>query len=375
VVEELAADDDKQEPLNWNPAALSVESEYAKQAASIGACWAQSVRNRAVGQADAKPDLLKGRTQIMIDVDNLTHTLPCAFEIQRLGADDLELLAAGTPLHEVDSSGTVGVRSEWVGLTADFQVNRPLNNSLSIQWGVFHFRWLAEREDFSPSDIWTVSSDAVVPGKVRAQLEMTQALAPWLHLSQGEPHYLMPPKPNIDLGRAFGKQYLHDSERRLTEIPAAVWVRGQANRDHPDGVTQELFEAWLPGPDDDVATRFPAFFRTGDDPDLPPTRGQISQPLPPPASNGEYQFFLRWPDGREEHLAPERAVGQRGPTARFVATLDQRGGLTLHRGNPPYWPAITLRGVQENAGSVFKVRMDPGVPSLKDSWDPFNGSH
>ena len=47
----------------------------------------------------------------------------------------------------------------------------------------------------------------------------------------------------------------------------------------------------------------------------------------------------------------------------------------MHRGNPPYWQASSLEGVQEHAGAVFRVQMEPGVPRLKDSWDPFNGSH
>lgn len=375
VVEELTADDEKQEPLNWNPAALSVEAEYAKQAASIGACWAQSFRNRALGQDDAREDMARGRTEIMIDVDNLTHTLPCAFWLQRQGADHRELLRAGIPLTEMDNAGTVGVRSDWVGLMGDFQVNRPLNNSLSIQWGVFHFRRLAAREGFTPSGIWTLSSDAVVAGKVRAQLEITQTLTPWLHLSQGAPHYLVPEKPTINLGRVFGQRYQQGTEAWLSEIPAAVWVRGQADKENPDGRAVELFPSWLPGPDDDISAWFPEFFRFSADPKLSPMPGRISAPLPPPAANGEYRFFLRWPDEHEDPLGPQRPEGQRGPTARFFATLDPRGCLALHRGNPPYWAASSLEDVQEYAGAVFKVRMEPGVPSFKDSWDPFTGSH
>jgi hypothetical protein len=376
VVEELAAEDeDSQASLNWNPAAVTVEAEYAKQAASIGACWAQSVRDRAVGWVDAIPDLIRGRTQIMIDVDNLTHTLPCAFRLQRLGADDLELLTAGIRLTEIDSEGTIGVRSKWVGLMSNFQINRPLNQNTSIQWGVFHYQRLAAREQFTPSDIWTVSSDAVVAGKVRAQLEVNQTLVPYLHLCQGMPHYLFRATPTVELRQVFGQKYWHEGERRLTEIPAAVWVNGLADREHPDGVEQELFKVWLPGPEDDLTKYFPEFFRDSDDPNLPPRPGRISDPLPPPRANGEYRFFLRWPDGRVDPLTVARPPGPRGPTSRFTATLDTRGSLRIHRGNPPYWSVDTLEAVQERPGAVFKVEMDPGVPNLKDSWDPFNGSH
>jgi hypothetical protein len=374
VSDELAAENEKsQGSLNWNPAGVAVEAEYAKQAASSGACWAQSFRDRAVGTEDARDDLARGRTPIMIDVDNLTHTLPCAFRLQRLGADERELLSAGTPLAEIDDAGTIGIRSDWVGLVPNFQINRPLDQSTSTQWGWFQFRRRAAREGFTPSDIWTLSSDAAVAGRVQAQLEVNWTLTPFLHLCQRKPHYLVP-APTVRLGRHFGEQYWLESEHRLTEIPAAVWVSGQADKEHPDGVEMELFPAWLPDPDDAVTAFFPEFFRDGDDPQLEPRPGRISAQLPRPKENGEYRFFLRWPDGREELVHAERARGLPGPASRFVATLDIRGWLTVHRGNPPYWKASSLEAVQEHANAVFRVEMEHGVRDLKSSWDPFNES-
>lgn len=377
VLEELTAESEKsQGRLNWNPLAVTVEAEYAKQAASIGACWAQSFRNRAVGLEDASQDLAKGRTQIMIDVDNLTHTLPCAFRLQGQGADDLELLSAGLHLTEIDDAGTVGLRSKWVGLRADFQVNRPLNQSMSIQWGVFHYKRRAVEDGFEPDPaIWQLSADAVESGKVRAQLEVTQTLVPYLQLCQGKPQYLIPGSA-VSLRDHFGEEaWVAATENRLTRVPAALWVRGQATREHPNGEELELFPAWEPGPDDDITAYFGEFFRDSDDPHLEPRPGRISAPLPRPRENGEYRFFLRWPDGRDDTPVHVERRGQRGPTARFVATLDARGQLAIHRGSPAYWGASSLEGVQKYPGAVYRVRMDAGVPYLKDSWDPFNGSH
>jgi hypothetical protein len=295
--------------------------------------------------------------------------------LQRQGADDLPLLKAGVRLAEVDYAGTIGVRSPWVDLMADFQVNRPLHQHMSIQWGVFHYERLAVREGFRPSDIWMPSADGMTRAKVRAELEVSQTLVPFLHLSQGPPHYLVSIDPVIDLRQEFGQQYWNETERRLNELPAAVWVTGRADRQHPDGVQQELFSEWLPAPEDDLTEWFPEFFRESDDPELTPRQGRISDPLPLPGVNGEYKFFLKWPDGRIQPLAALRMDGQRGPTARYVATLDTRGGLSIHRGNPPYWQANSLEAVQSHAGAVFRVQMEPGVPNLKESWNPFNGRH
>jgi len=347
------------------------DAEDAKEA-SVGACWAEPFRDRAVRLEDARDGLDRERTRVMIDVDNLTYTLPCAFLLQRLGADELELLSAGTPLAEIDDAGTIGIRSEWRGLTPDFQINRPLSQGESKQWGWFQFMRHAAREGFQPNEIWTLSSDAAVVGKVRAQLEVNVSLTPFLHLCHHQPQYIVP-APTVSLSRHFGERYWLESRYRLMAIPAAVWVRGQADKEHPEG-EMELFPAWLPGPGDADTTFFPVFFRDSNDPYLEPRPGRISEQLPRPTENGEYQFFLRWPDGRKEFVHTERVHGRRGPTARFVATLDARGWLTIHRGDPPYWKASSLEGVQEHAGAVFRVEMEPGVRHLKDSWDPYNES-
>lgn len=341
----------------------TVEAERAKH----GASWVRSFRDRAVGLEDAKGDLARGRTQIVMDVDNLPLTLPCDFRLQRLGADYLELLSAGTPLAEIDDIGTIGVRSDWVSLTQDFQVNRPLNQHMSIQWAWFRFERRASREGFSPSNIWVPSSDAVISAKVRAQLEVTEKLTPFLHLCQGDPHYLLASEPTIDLGRHFGRQYWLESENRLTAIPAAIWVSSQADKEGPEGVEMELFPSWLPDPGDAVTTFFRDLFRDSDNPQLAPRPGRVSSQLPYPDETGEYRFFVRWPDGREGLIHVERVRGQLGPTARFVATLDARGWLTIHRGYPPYWKAESIAAVQKRAGSVFRVEMEHRVSDVKDS--------
>jgi hypothetical protein len=55
------------------------------------------------------------------------------------------------------------------------------------------------------------------------------------------------------------------------------------------------------------------------------------------------------------------------PTSRFVATLDARGWLTVNRGYPPYWKATSLEAVQENAGAVFRVRMERSRERFSES--------
>jgi len=299
----------------------------------------------------------------MMDRDNLTHALPCAFRLLLQGTNTVDLLSAGDEMAEIDDAGTIGVRSKWVALTPVFQVNRPLTKHDSRQWAVVSFERLAAREGFRPNEIWRISPDALVSVKVRAQLEVTQTLKPFLHLCQGLPHY-QPARPIARLRRHFGEQYWLESEYRLNEIPAAVWVSGQASREHPHGVEKEVFPAH---PDEDLTKYFDVFFRDGADPMLEPHPGLISEPLPRPKGNGTYRFFLRWPDRDEDLVLTEPVRGHREPTSRFVATLDARGWLTVNRGYPPYWKATSLEAVQENAGAVFRVRMERSRERFSES--------
>jgi hypothetical protein len=378
VVANLGAGaDDTEAALSWNAAAVTVEAEYAKTAASIGACWAQSLRNRSMSQKAAQPDMSRGRTQIMIDIDNLTHTLPCSFRLQLQEADDRELLRAGTRLTEIDSGGTVGVRTEkWEEIIREFQVNRPQDEHQSIQWGVFHFERHANRDGFTPSDVWYPGRDGNPPARVKVQLEVTQDLVPHLHIVQGRPHYLVPIGAPLDLRKELGPESLDEAKRELRKLPAEIWVTGLSDRAHPDGEELLLFPRWEPGLEEDPREWFTEFFRDNPDPNLKERIGRVSAPLPPPEPNGQYQISLRWPDGQVKKF-PLLVRGPRGATARYVATLDQHGGLTIHRGNPPYWRAESpsLVSVQDHPGMVFRVKMDDGVPNFKESWNPFTGKH
>lgn len=379
VVEELGRleSDDAKRNLEWNRSAVTVEAEYAKQAASIGACWAHSVRDRAAAQVARRDEMAKGRTQILLDVDNLGVTLPCSLHLAHLGSDVEVLLEAGAPLVRL-SSETIGARSpRWVDMMANFQVNRPLRTDFSIGWGVFNYPQHAVREGLPANrEMYAPAADGSRGARVKAELEVDQTLKPYLNLCQGRPHYHIPSDGEIiELRQALADEYWHDVERRLRELPAAVWVTGAPGQGEPHGVERELFPIWSPSPDDDVTTWFTEFFRETDDAAIKPRPGRLSAPLPPPPEDGRYVFFLRWPNGDRTPLGPLEAPGERGPMSRYVASLDVRGNLALHVGMPPYWKADSLREVEQFPGKVYRVAMDNIESPLNPERDPFTGRH
>jgi len=252
--------------LPWNPASLEVEFERAKQAAALGACWAQVFR-----EYDAGPDegeLAKGRTLVTFDVENLFRSLPCAF-YQALGqSEHKRLLRAGTRMVEADDTGRLVVRGDWVRLVPMFEVHRPNGPSETIQWGVFKYYSHQDPDGFRPSPaIWGPGAGHE-GSQIKAQLEIDHGLAPYLYLCQGDPHYFVGVKQGleIELRGAFGTDCWDAREYRLRRLPAAVVVRGR------DGAEKEVFPAWLPGEHDDIAGYFPRFCHAL--PDVPNPTGQ-----------------------------------------------------------------------------------------------------
>ncbi|WP_283135688.1 hypothetical protein [Rhizohabitans arisaemae] len=375
VADELGGDDESGASLLWNPSAVTIEAAYAKQAASLGACWAQSIRERGMGVEDAESELAKGKTQVRIAVDNLFHTLPCGFELKQHGSSqNIPLLKAGTPMVEVDDAGTIAVRSSWRSLLPTHEVHRPADKLRTIQWGVFRY-FTRKEEGFAPDpQIWMPSADGSSDSKIKAQLEVDPALVPYLRLCHGSPHYHvnLTEAEVIDLKQELEPQHWDENSSRLRDLPAQIWVATHAD-DGSEIAREQVFPAWSPERERE-GRYFPEFFHESAALDSAHIVGRISGALPHPAKNGEYTFFLAWKD-REQRIGTLRTTGHSGPRARYTATLDCAGRLRIHRGEPPYWAAKSLRDVERYIGSVHKVPMDEGVPDLNPHWNPFTGKH
>ncbi len=366
----LSGDSEAGRRLAWNPAALQVEVERAKQAAAIGACWAQVFVEHDAGSPD-EGELAKGRSLATFDVKNLFRSLPCGFHQLLVGTQTKRLLRAGTRMVEADGTGRLIARSGWEPLVPLFEVHRPNGPSESIQWGVFRYYNHRDPDGFRPSPgIWAPGVGGGRGSSIMAQLEVDQALTPYLYLCRGNPHYYLGVAQDMafDLQGKLGAESWDPRELQLRGMPAAILVRGT-------GDPEELFPAWQPGENEGIAAYFPVFCHVQPDVPSPAIRGRISAALPEPSEDGYFTFTLRWPDGSTKNIGKPSVAGPRGGSARYVTSLDSRGVLRIHRGDPPYWAAQSLRDVEEHAGSIRRVQMDPGEDELKASWKPFDGKH
>jgi len=354
------------------PPSLTIEHEYPKEAASIGAAWAQDIVEHGAGVSHDVNLVRGGQTVAAIDVANLGNTLPCPFVLMRAEKIPETLLASGTTLVELDGSGRIGARmewrdQEWSPLLGGFGVYRPVDDDTALVWGEFSYEARAAQEkNFTPDPrLWGVNPRGDSGVQVRAQLEIDELLRPGLNLCLGRPHHVtggVEPLP-VPVGNP------KDSSR-LTSLPGEIWVSARPTADVPDG-QYRVFPAW---PEELPAHEyFEDTFHDRVGHDSMGFPGRISGPLPPPSASGDYEFELRFANDPPVSLGSFRVRTGGARQARVVATLDILGRLAVHRGYPPFWPAESMREVQDEPGTVLRVDMDPGPPDRDPDLDPFNG--
>ncbi|MFJ3722808.1 hypothetical protein ACIPYQ_09590 [Streptomyces sp. NPDC090045] len=384
VVAALRQDEaDGRAGLGWHEATeLSVEREFAKQATSLGAAWAHSVRNRA-GQIEHN-NSKGGRTggsirmsDLDIRLQGLFSSLPCDFgPVGQMGRVN-PLLWAGDPFIELDSSGRLGVRTGWNPLSRVVELHRDLGSGDSIQWGVFDLALTAKDEGFDPlASVWRPPSGS---GRgVRYQIEMDHRLVASILLCNGPAHLLVGGL-GLELdGLVPGLSF--DPDLPGCSVPGRICVATGVDE---NGVRQlaEVFPATGPagvtgddGRQAAAAGYLPESFHETADADELPMPGRVAEvPVPPLESNHTYtyDFHLDRGDGEPVFLGRLSAAQQ----GRHHATLDARGRLRVHRGVVPYVPAETLREVQRYPGRVLGRRMDPPQSDFNHHWDPNSGRH
>ncbi|MET8992858.1 hypothetical protein ABZW49_46070 [Nonomuraea wenchangensis] len=349
---EAGAADDPAPPIVWNPAALIVESDYAKQATSIGACWAQSQRdNSAVerGQQHHVERLARGDDVLHIEVDNLLLTVPGGFDLVDNDTGTTELIGSGAVFDIGDRQGRMRARGRWLPLRPDIRVHRRIEGGESIEWG--RFRYL------------TRAGAAQPPRDLYFQFEIDQELNPTILLRRGTTSHLI-----VD-GATDGTTIRPDTLQDIMRRGLAVHVLTA------DGASVPVFPP-LPA-EPEIA--FPHAFHSLDM-GAAPVRGAVSATALPLPAGDEYLFVACEADGRRIELGAVAAPypdddARTRRTLRHWATLDATGRLRVMAGHPEYLPAGAVELIHKVPGAVHAAAMDVGVPNWRRSWDPFTGEH
>ncbi|MEU5694040.1 hypothetical protein [Actinosynnema sp. NPDC020468] len=349
------------------PPTVEVEAVFAKQAASLGACWAQSVVEFVLPQTDVE-EIANGRTFHNISVDNLFTAVPSNFALQ----NDLPIrvLDIGTPFTELDAVGTLGVRADrWLPLPQTLELQREMGPDRVLLWAQYTFRDHAEETGFVDYDraVWEQSGSS--EPTMAAMIELDQACTPRLNLcNHGRPHHVsrdhaIPLRgvPSVEFG----------PDGRLVRLPRLV-ARTARGTSASSGVEVVLCEATELT---DPVSVFPLIVHAEDDAESPAVPA-FDLPLPPASSaHRSYGFFVVLPDGREVYLDELAAPGRPSRTARYHVTVTADGALRVHRGELPFLTAHNLEEVQNVPGTVLSVRLKEPPNPTRPAMLPFTGVH
>ncbi|MEU1755626.1 hypothetical protein ABZ436_23610 [Micromonospora matsumotoense] len=411
---ELDTPADGRPPVPWDRTGVVVETTYAKQAASVGACWASS--RDEVG-ATSDEHLAFGIDRLDIEIGQLQLVLPADFGLAAASLQPVPLLLAGQPFDMVDWAGQTegsGVaagdeaarepfrftRSGWRRAERTVCLHRVLTDSSSIEWGTFRYRTQRDREGYAPGEPIVDETR-----RVWFQVELAQDLTPYVVLCLGTESGVRPvldPRCDSDLdgrdrtaapvvtlaGVPELRQYF--SGQTLGSVPRidVVVVSDEAGpvTDDPvtlfgPGLAAEVFRYDLcvdgraPGFTDPARLGRPAWST------IPGAVSAVPLPTPPEQSAGpvRYQFRAVLGDQVTAVGAPvtlPAPVVAEPPLVPCWVLLDASGRLRVHAGFPPYYlPVDSLREMEQRPGRVHRVRMDKGLPLWKPQWDPFTGDH
>jgi hypothetical protein len=360
--------------LGWHVGLVGRPDEYAKHAASIGACWAETVA-QVPEQTNVAERLANGVTLLGIDVDNLFRTLRATFEVpgQSEGGSAAgdEIFSTGQQLRPLERGGEPVARSaRWLQYTDPFQVQRRKidrnletehSRPVSIGWAYFRIEDHLQRH---PVEGFTLTPEQArqlfVQVETTANLDMTALVC-----CGDQPHISLPGGSASDdvHHRLTGES---DAPQRspLTAVPHDIVVNANVPGATSDGMAEPVFRAGAP---------FDRLLVVDEGAD--PIPAAVSSPLPAPDADG-WRFSRRTVD--ETGGPVDRLLASFGPIEDAdglpaVAVLDHLGNLYVHPGEPPYRKATDLRDVFQTRGAVLRVPMTADDPDYVEADDPFTG--
>ena len=370
--------------VEWHPSGVLVEQEFSKQSTSLGACWAEMVRQTQVGEVGAQERLRQGHNALHIDVDNLFFNLPCSLRrsetLGQGGQDGLEVLHVGQELEQLDPAREIAaVRSKPFEPAPTVAVYRDGYGDYLLRLGEFQVG-----PDLDP-EIW--------PKQISAILEVTAELNLWLLLSHGEPHHRVGRDPDAtvltavrDAGDGDAVTISSDGRELLTELPGAIVVNAMAADGQHRGTVvvgdDDSGDVGIPASEEQIEGHQPAgraLDRTlhvaGDEHTV--VAGLVGErSFGAPGPSGRWTFHYRGRSGRMELIdeipAPQR-LGQL--PLRYRVSLDEHGGLRVHAGAVPFWETGSIHDVQKYKGIVYRHLMERTGDDYEAKRDPFNGTH
>ena len=361
--------DRSEKRFTWNKERVTFVPEYAKLATSIGACYAECVKQVGFRPEDCKPQLRAGVSQVDIDVRNLFVTLPCMFTLGQAGVEPL--FRFGQKLALMDESPLFKARTGWrplALLSAVYRQNSTdVNAERKILWGAFN----AEL-NLGPVLNWDANE---LKEKLEVQFEVDHRLQMKLYFRHKGQHFydLSGQAPLLDLRTALAAHV------QPTTLPSGKAAAGQ------------LASAQVPAQLDwDIAVNVVEtaagsnphlIFKQGQKYDQlfllegnKACRGLIADPLPAFPRSRKHTLYARQNGGAWKHTGELAQQGDPRNPASHRLSLDQHGGLRLHLGEVPYRLAAHPDEFR-HPGVVYAATLELAHAKVNEDRNPFSGRH
>ncbi|GHJ43555.1 hypothetical protein Cs7R123_08970 [Catellatospora sp. TT07R-123] len=384
----LRHDRDGAGPIPWDPQGMLVEHAYAKQTASLGACWARSVKGLS-GVDDQR--LEAGLDQLEISVHNLLACLPSDFGLAGDHDRVPPLLHQGTVLDKATRRGVLAsppgnlfACTDWKRLNSDdLHLHRILGPELTVQWGAYQYS--RHRPGPLPAGLWyRIAVDQELNAWISFCRGTRDAVRPALHPLNGTD---LDAGEHLDLLQISRLGEHFDRDGDLLTLPDIEVAAVEEGEDEPEYVTvfrtgtaeQRLsvdlatetssgtaYAATRPL----AASRLPAAVSTSA---LPVTRTGTLRPA-------AFVFRARIPGADPVPLGRIRPPQFRDgdyllPDVPFWAVLDQHGRLRVNAGYPEFLETDSLVRMESEPGWVYTTAMPDSSTDWDPTWDPTTGDH
>ena len=357
----------------WNSERVTFVPEYSKLATSVGACYAEKLRQLIYDAEKSKRKLRQGANQLFINVQNLFYFLPCSFILRFQGVGDEDVLfTTGQELYQLNNGDTTAkIRSpEWLGIQLTSLVYRKDFDKNEAQlWSTFDSNQLATELGMTEFEYRS---------RIQAKFEVDSKLTFSLLLCRDrayrlidEQHPICDLKPVLQQSTNLTFESIFNAEHQLS-CDIAVGVL-EAATVHEVGIEDIVFSI-----EQDYRQTQEIFHCINGLQGERQIKGLISAPLPAFPHNGKHTFCLRLPNTKDwivigELAQPDGQVQYNYPWKSY-ATLDEEGRIQIHIGEVPYWTSTDPNCLKQE-GCVYKAELDRHKPDMDDQRDPFSGIH
>lgn len=360
------------EYFTWTRDRVTFDPIFAKQATSIGACYAEHLTRYAFAAEESVELLRKGRDQLEFRIRNLFFFLPCSFSRMVQHGEDptWPIFNAGDELRQLDDqpvgkARTIGSGGRW-GEPGSLQVTvlrKDYEDGIPQHWGTFNGVAIAKELGLD-TERWRRS--------IRVQFEVDHRLKIRLYVCHGQPNYVVGTgRKSLNICQkiepgAFAEKRDDGPNALALGVDIATHIQ-HAGGSYIEGDEQLIFAAGTP-----LNSRF---YRDADDDQ--PVAGTVSEtPLSGVHKDGLYRFYAS-PAGEREWTplgSIEAPPKTDFPQQHFV-TVDANGRLVVHGGEVPYMTVPTPQEMWERPGCVFAKDLDAVPRDLESERDPFSGTH